>query len=213
MKKLVRGLSGWLTFQQVRKSSPLYSEVFVYQPIFEIASSLGWEVIPQLKIEKPASNENKLGRRRTFDFAFFKKGIKRPIVLEVKFSKHRGRHDLEINKDVKKFNSISKINLGKKSYSLNESNKFILLISGGGKSPTIHGKQTESNELKKQVEKLIDHAYEINANPEEINSLYCKPYGWSIKTPGSKVSSFCVMVLKRQGTWKALGKLDEYLCI
>jgi hypothetical protein len=42
MRRLAGGLVSWLTFQQVALKSEMYSERFVYTPIFELATARGW---------------------------------------------------------------------------------------------------------------------------------------------------------------------------
>jgi hypothetical protein len=212
MKKLVQGLSGWLAFQQAKKSSPLYSEVFVYQPIYELATSLGWKVIPQCKIEKSSSEKTrgKPGKYRTFDFCFFKTEEKRSVALEVKFSRHHGKHNLEIREDIKKFNSISKVKVKGDTYPLKESCKYILLVSGGSGLPKGLGKESDDSGLSKQVRELTKFANDLEGKPKKGEKLYCNPYGWSQKTAGTKSSSFFVMILKRQPGWRKLGKLEGY---
>ena len=212
MKKLVQGLSGWLTYQQAKRNSPLYSEVFVYQPIYELASTLGWTVIPQCKIEKSTSEKAraKSGKHRTFDFCFFKMEEKKSIALEVKFSRHHGKHNLEIKDDIKKFNSISKVKVKGVAYPLKENCKYILLVSVGIGLPKGLGKESDDSGLNKQVRELKKFASNLEGKPQKGGNIYCKPYGWSQKTAGTKSSSFFVMILKRQPGWRKLGKLDGY---
>jgi len=65
MRRIAGGLVSWLTYQQVALRSPMYSERFVYTPIFELATARHWKARHEYSA-KLYANENK----KRLDFVF-----------------------------------------------------------------------------------------------------------------------------------------------
>jgi hypothetical protein len=84
MRRLAAGLVSWLTFQQVALRSEMYSERFVYTPIFELASARGWRADHEFSVKL---DSEQVTRRLDFVFSFgSKKDNKNKVVaLEVKY--------------------------------------------------------------------------------------------------------------------------------
>jgi hypothetical protein len=86
VRRLVEGLVGWLTFRQAAGAKTLYSEYFLYPPIYEIASGRRWSVLAQ----EPIKNSMP-GAPSTLDFVFYEKADNRSpdrrglILMEVKY--------------------------------------------------------------------------------------------------------------------------------
>lgn len=85
--RLVDGVAGWLTYKQAAGARTLYSEYFLYQPIYEIASGQGWSVRAQ---EPIANRPKKSGAPSTLDFVFYELPLKDDrnigiIMMEVKY--------------------------------------------------------------------------------------------------------------------------------
>src|SRR5258708_6422995 len=92
VRRLVEGLAGWLTFRQAGGAKTLYSEYFLYTPIYEIASGRAWSVLAQ----EPISNSvRKCGAPSTLDFVFYEKsrggstGARGLVMMEVKYLRGR----------------------------------------------------------------------------------------------------------------------------
>ena len=88
VRRLVDGLAGWLTFRQAGGAKTLYSEYFLYPPIYEIASGRAWSVLAQ---EPITSLLPKDGAPSTVDFVFYEKSrggspdSRGLIMMEVKY--------------------------------------------------------------------------------------------------------------------------------
>lgn len=96
MRRIAGGLVSWLTYQQVALRSPMYSERFVYTPIFELASARHWKANPEFSV-KLDDEESK----KRLDFVFSSGGKKRDkkdkvAALEIKYiSDKRRKTDIE----------------------------------------------------------------------------------------------------------------------
>ena len=109
MRRLIDGISGWLTYQQAAGAKTLYCEHFLYPPIHEIASGRKWTVRAQERVKRQTGAR---GSPRTVDFIFFRTDTKdyKPglIFLEVKYL--RGSNPTiqlrEIGNDIKKLSGI-----------------------------------------------------------------------------------------------------------
>ena len=72
LRRLARSLASWLTFQQIALRSPMYSEYFMYTPIFEIAAARGWKVSPQSHFKARVEiKDSREWKHRYVDFVFY----------------------------------------------------------------------------------------------------------------------------------------------
>jgi hypothetical protein len=89
INRLLDGLSGWLMYKQAMGAKQLYSEYFLYAPIYDIATGRGWSVLAQEHLRKPAD------ARRSIDFVLYRRRRKRSgpgfLFLEVKYLKNVNR--------------------------------------------------------------------------------------------------------------------------
>jgi hypothetical protein len=86
IRRLLDGISGWLTYQQSTGAKTLYCEHFLYPPIHDIAKGRKWNVRAQQAINK---EETKRGAPKTIDFILcrrktndYKRGL---LFVEIKY--------------------------------------------------------------------------------------------------------------------------------
>jgi hypothetical protein len=80
---ICRGLVGYVSYIAACRSSPVYSEYLLYEPILRIAAAQGYRVRCEVAVGKSNSG---LGDRKRIDFA-----LDRPsssLAIEVKWIKH-----------------------------------------------------------------------------------------------------------------------------
>ncbi|GBR69199.1 hypothetical protein [Gluconobacter kanchanaburiensis] len=84
VRRLVEGTAAWLTFKQATSARTLYSEHFLYPPLFEIGFGRGWKAVAQVPVTKATPTA---GAPKTLDFVFFKnsKSSTAAVMIEVKF--------------------------------------------------------------------------------------------------------------------------------
>lgn len=85
-EKLMRFLAGslvsWLTFQQAARRAQMYTEYFMYPPIFEVASGRGWKIRPQF----PIFYENTW---KYVDFVFYNTSRNEVAAIELSYIKDK----------------------------------------------------------------------------------------------------------------------------
>jgi hypothetical protein len=111
VRRLVDGMAGWLTFKQAGAAKTLYSEYFVYPPLYEIGSGRGWNVVAQAAVTKSIP---KKGAPESLDFVFFRdqKGGRGQgaVMMEVKFLRGESSTQ-ELNSLYADFNKLKKVSL------------------------------------------------------------------------------------------------------
>jgi molecular chaperone DnaK (HSP70) len=95
MRRLAGGLVSWLTYQQVSLRSKMYSERYVYTPIFELAVARKWQVEHEFQHN---------GQR--IDFVF-KNAEGKLIALEIKYIRKNAKKELILD-DMKKLEDLNK---------------------------------------------------------------------------------------------------------
>lgn len=89
VRRVVDGLAGWLTFRQAGGATTLYSEYFLYPPIYEIASGRAWSVLAQEPIKGATASAPSRGAPSTLDFVFYESrgvpGNHGLVMMEVKY--------------------------------------------------------------------------------------------------------------------------------
>jgi hypothetical protein len=134
MKRLVDGLSGWLTYQQASHAKTLYGEHFLYPPLHEIAKGRGWKVRAQVSLKRAP---NSIGAPKSLDFVLYRReasdhdaGL---IFLEVKHLKGKNP-SLELRRlrgDMSKLSVVSSRDIDRFPGAANsgQPKKFILVAA------------------------------------------------------------------------------------
>jgi hypothetical protein len=193
-EKLMRFLAGslvsWLTFQQSARRAKMYTEYFMYPPIFEVASGRGWKIRPQF----PIFYENTW---KYVDFVFYNATHKNEVAaIEVSFIKEKSKKD-KINNDKYKLQQFKSDDFfgGK----FGEMKRFIMIA----------GKE---NELKKYCNSNLPEAAQLLRKKQHVKGIgwiYVSPLKLHTKNGSGQLACWCVMVLSVQMRKSSSGRLQE----
>ena len=133
MRRLLDGLSAWLTYKQAANAKTLYNEHFLYPPIHDIVTGREWMVRAQQPLKRKIKGG---GANRTIDFVFYRVGNpdRRAglVFLEVKYLKNSNstRQFTSLTSDIVKLRDISTMDLQGGAFAPDCSpKKFILVVS------------------------------------------------------------------------------------
>jgi hypothetical protein len=110
LNAITNGIVGWLSYQSRLSAHTLYSELFVYPTILEIALREGWQCEGQFQPFKEKQGSNPVGAPQAIDFVFRKtrkdknagRAHEDMIVAEVKFLRTRAPSAKDITNDLDK---------------------------------------------------------------------------------------------------------------
>lgn len=191
MVRLAEGLAGWLSYQQVARRNPIYSEYLLYPPIFEMASGRGWNALPQKSMPREQGQQ---GAPRTLDFVFARPPqgdrAKALAALEIKFAHPKRGLPGRVQNDIAKLSGISSAQMGLEEFG---DLKVYLMIVGQAKS-------VASSCLTQGLENLPDQIQRI----ENDDDLQASVYGWMRQGGGDHRWRFRVYVLRRQDWWTGI---------
>ena len=134
IKAISDGLLGFLLYKSRLRQYQVYSEKWLYEPIYMIGKMQGWEVYVEVVLKNEKNNKTKRGDKKRLDFLFLK-GDK-VLMVEVKYIKENKYIPSIINdkeKFLKMYNKIEgfyKNKYDKKLIKLSDSKleKYILIV-------------------------------------------------------------------------------------
>ena len=159
IKAISDGLLGFLLYKSRLRQYQVFSEKWLYEPIYMIGKMQGWEVYVEVVLKNEKNNKTKRGDKKRLDFLFLK-GDK-VLMVEVKYIKEN-KYIPSIKNDKEKFlkmyNKIEgfyKNKFDKKLVDLSNKNITRLILIVGRYSRDINSKLNKKRESYK-LEKFYD---------------------------------------------------------
>lgn len=133
IKRLLDGISGWLTFQQAAGHKTLYCEHFLYPPVHDVVKGRLWTVHAQERLNRGIGSK---GASRTIDFIFYrntdseyKPGV---AFIEIKYLRtdNKSSQLREIAEDLKKLRKTETTDVESRASlaSCGKLQKFLLVV-------------------------------------------------------------------------------------
>jgi hypothetical protein len=148
MRRVLDGLSGWLTYVQASGAKTLYCEHFLYPPIHDIVKGRDWSVAAQQPL--------KGNLKKRIDFVFYRRAPEYDppglVLLEVKYLTNVNRTiELErLSEDFDKLRDISGRTLRDDMSDCGPPTKFVLVVGQHSDLTTI------ANSASRKFQDVID---------------------------------------------------------
>jgi hypothetical protein len=194
MRRLAGGLVSWLTYQQVALRSEMYSERFVYTPIFELASARGWRADHEFSVKL---DSEEITRRLDFVFSFgSRKHDKndKVVALEIKYiSQNEKQKTKEIQKIMIDEEKLKKFDDGKFHKGIHAPIDRYIMLMAKKKSLESLCSQARKNgksvfgkgSLMKRVQTIINNGKHYEAEP--FGEIFYSPFNYK--------ALWCVVIL------------------